>query len=48
MLSARNIFFINPMVNKQAPNFMFVLVKIIFLFNPGINSFALNIGPAIS
>ena len=38
----------NPIINNKIPNFTLALVNTILLFNKGINSFALKIGPAIN
>ena len=48
MLSAKNIFFTKPKVNNKIPNFIFSFEKMIFFLKDGINSLALNIGPAIN
>ena len=48
MLSAKNIFLTNPIINSKIPNLILMLLKIILFFKIGINSLALKIGPAIS
>ena len=48
ILSAKNIFFIKPTVNKINPNLIFSFLNIILFLSCGRSSFNLKIGPAIS